>query len=240
VTRASATTRVTTTNRETRASAEIGASLGITAKVIGEVKRISGEELTFANDATAAMNGFADVLRVFWNADRCPVLIIDDTDHWGGSPDMADAFFDQTARALGRFDAVTLVGAQTDYTVGDGYLGMRDLLAGEIEVPALPQPEVGLARILQRRVELEEIDVTVATLIETDALELLAVSYGESVVDDKGGDIRRVVAIVRTALDFALEQQTESIERGHVQEAIANHPLAPSSGLGTASDSGAG
>jgi hypothetical protein len=92
------------------------------------------------------------VLDAFWRLGRCPVLIVEDTDHWGGERELADAFFDHTARALGRLDAVTIVQAQTTYTELDGYRCIRETFTAELHLPAPPDPRAALITILQRRI----------------------------------------------------------------------------------------
>lgn len=116
-------------------------------------QRAAGEELQGPVDPGAALRGMQRLFDIFWKLKRCPVLIVEDTDHWGGVPEVADAFFDQTLRAFGTLDAVTVVAVQTDYTHLSGYLRIRDKLASEVALPRLPNVEWGLARALAHRIE---------------------------------------------------------------------------------------
>jgi len=79
------------------------------------------------------------------------VLLIEDTDHWGASPEVANAFFDQTSRAFATLDAVMVVATQSDYTRREGYQRVRDRLTTEVSIPQLPDIEHGLAIMLERR-----------------------------------------------------------------------------------------
>ena len=57
-------------------------------------------------------------------------------------------------------------------------------------------------------------------------------SYAESVSAGRAGDMRRTLAVVRNALELAVDDPTVArIGAGHVQEAMARNPLAPGSAL---------
>jgi Cdc6-like AAA superfamily ATPase len=169
---------------------------------------------------------------IFWQLKRCPVVIVEDTDHWGGSPAVADAFFDQTARSFGALDAVMVVATQNDYTRLDGYLRVRDKLTAEVVLPRLPDVERGLTIVLQARMPAAGGEADLADVLESEALRLLAQSYLESVTGGEAGDLRRTLAVMRAATDIALgEPNAQLVTQGHVEEAIAKTPLAPSSAL---------
>lgn len=125
--RASADGRTVSRRRELRAGFGIAGGIAVlTGQVVGDIKTITGEELRHEADPAEVFGGLQRLFGAFWKVGRCPVLIVDDTDHWGGDPALAEAFFDQTARALGRQDAVTVVAAQSEYTALGGYLRVRD------------------------------------------------------------------------------------------------------------------
>lgn len=230
--RAAAAHRKTTNSRELRAGFEIGGGSVLTGKVVGDIKRAAGEELAGAADPGAVVRGMERLFDVFWKLKRCPVVIIEDTDHWGGSPDVADAFFDQTSRAFGTMDAVTVVAVQTDYTQLDGYLRIRDKLASEVVLPRLPDVKQGLARVMAGRMRSAGVTAALDEILEPDGIKKLAGSYAESVSDGRAGDLRRTLAVMRAALEIALSDPTaETIAEGHVAEAMAKTPLAPSSAL---------
>jgi Cdc6-like AAA superfamily ATPase len=218
--------------RELRAGFEIAAGPALSPKVVADIKTTAQEELALSVDPAAVLTGLQRVYDAFWHVKRCPVLIVDDTDHWGGSPEVADAFFDQTARALERQDAVVVVAAQSDYTALPGYQGVRTRFTAEVALPALPDPLLGLRRILQRRVDSAGVAAQVEDLFADDALRLLASSYAESERDGEAGDMRRTLAVVRNALELAVEEPgAQQVQLGHVQEALARNPLTPGSGL---------
>jgi len=169
---------------------------------------------------------------IFWKLKRCPVMIVEDTDHWGGSPELADAFFDQTSRAFATMDAAMVVATQSDYTRLDGYQRVRDKLTAEVFLPQLPDVEHGLTIVLQRRMSLAGVQTPVQDILEPEGLQLLSQSYIESVTDGQAGDLRRTLAIMRAALDIALGEPTaQRVTRGHVEEGMARTPLVPSSAL---------
>lgn len=174
------------------------------------------------------MAGLEHILGVFWKAGRCPVLVVNDTDHWGVSPEVAEGFFGQTARALGQRDMVLLVAAQTEYAQLAGYAAVSQTFTAQIALPALPDAPAGISRILQHRIDREDVAVTVDELVEPEALALVGDAYLESVDDGRGGDLRRTLAVVRTALELALnDPAAKTIRAGHVQEAIGRSPLTP-------------
>ena len=176
--RAAAIGRTTESRRELRAGFEILS--GPSPKLAADVQTIAGEELQHAADPAQVLSGLQRLLDGFWRAGRCPVAIVDDTDHWGGSPEVADAFFDQTARAIGRLDAVLVVAAQSEYTQLGGYQRIRQSFTAEIELPAPPDLALAIPRVLQRRIDDSDVRAGAAALFEPDALRA------------RGGELRRV------------------------------------------------
>jgi Cdc6-like AAA superfamily ATPase len=230
--RAAAERTSTSHTRELRAGFRIAAGHVLSAGVIGDIKQAATDELSHKVDSSETMRGIQRLFDVFWKIDRCPLLIVEDTDHWGGAPEIADAFFDQTARAFATFDAVMLVAVQSDYTRLNGYARIRDRLTAEVTLPRLPDPQMGLRTILERRIAAACVDVSLDDVLDAEGLDLLSTSYLESVSNSQAGDLRRTLAVMRTALDVALADETvQTIGGGHVQEAIARTPLAPPSGL---------
>ena len=100
--RATATEAMDARWRELRAGLSIRPGPALIPSVVGDIKRTAIEELRHDADPAEAVAGLQRLFDVFWAVGRCPVLVVDDTDHWGGAPAVADRFFDQTARALGR------------------------------------------------------------------------------------------------------------------------------------------
>lgn len=230
--RATAEHRTQTATRELRAGFEIATGKILTGRIVGDLKKAAGEELQRAADPSNAMRGMQRLFDVFWKLKRCPIMIVEDTDHWGGSPEVADAFFDQTSRAFATMDAAMVVATQSDYTRLDGYQRVRDKLTAEVFLPQLPDVEGGLTAVLQRRMSLAGVRVPVQDVLEPKGLQLLSQSYIESVTDGRAGDLRRTLAVMRAALDIALGEPTaQHITGGHVQEGMARTPLAPPSAL---------
>lgn len=230
--RAAAEHRTQIATRELRAGLEIAAGRILTGKVVGDIKQVAAEELKRAADPSDAMRGMQRLFDVFWKLKRCPVMIVEDTDHWGGSPELADAFFDQTSRAFVTMDAAMVVATQSDYTRLDGYQRVRDKLTAEVFLPQLPDVERGLTIVLQRRMSLAGVQTPVQDILEPEGLQLLSQSYIESVTDGRAGDLRRTLAVMRAALDIALgEPAAQRVTRDHVEEGMARTPLVPSSAL---------
>lgn len=225
-------TRNRNTTRELRAGLRIAAGPVLTAEVAGDIKRGASDELERASDPSDALGGIVKLFDVFWRLGRCPVLIVEDTDHWGGMPEIADAFFDQTSRAFATLDAAMIVATQADYTALAGYRRVRDKLTAEIVLPRLPDVERGLSVVIARRIESVGVETSLDAVVEPAGMGLLAQSYLESAGDREAGDLRRTLSVLLAALEVALGEPTaEAIGRGHVQEAMARTPLAPSSAL---------
>ena len=219
-------------SRELRAGLRIAAGPVLTAEAVGDIKQGADEEIQRAADPADALGGVVRLLDTFWRIERCPVLIVEDTDHWGGSPAIADAFFDQTARAFASLDATTLVATHCDYTELAGYRRVRDRLTAEISLPRLPDVVFGLSAVIGRRMESVGVEAPLDAVLESPAMDLLAESYLESAGEEMAGDLRRTLSVLRAGLEIALGEPTaEKISRGHVQEAMARTPLAPGSGL---------
>jgi hypothetical protein len=230
--RATADRRTDATTRELRAGFEIAAGQILTGKVVGDIKRAAREELHRATDPAEVMRAMQRLLDVFWNIKRCPVMLVEDTDHWGGSPDLADAFFDQTTRAFSTMDAVMVIATQSDYTRLDGYQRVRDRLTAEVLLPQLPNVEHGLTILLQARIKAAGVRAAPGEVLDEQGLQLLAESYLDSAADGQAGDLRRTLAVMRAALEIALSEPTaQLVTSGHIQEALARTPLAPSSAL---------
>jgi Cdc6-like AAA superfamily ATPase len=219
-------------HRELRAGFRITAGPVLSAAVVGDIKQAAAYELAQATDPAAVLSALQRLFDTFWRLGRCPVLIVDDTDHWGGSPRVANAFFDQTTRALERQDAVLVIAAQSDYTRLRGYQAVRNRFTAEVALPVLPDPHRGVALILQTRIDSAKVPTNVEAVFEDEALRLVVASYTESVIGRNAGDMRRTIAIVRNALELAVEEPgVQRIGSGHVQEAIARNPLVPGSAL---------
>jgi hypothetical protein len=230
--RASAEHRLQVAARELRSGFEIVGGAVLTGKVVADLKLTAREELTRATDPSDVLRGMQRLFDVFWKIGRCPVMLVEDTDHWGGSPAVADAFFDQTARAFANLDAVMVVATQSDYTRLNGYHRIRDRLTAEVSLPKLPDVERALTIVLERRVSSVGVTAPLQDVLEPQALQRLSQSYLESVIEGQAGDLRRTLAIMRAALDIALSEPTaQLVSSGHVQEAMAKAPVMPSSAL---------
>lgn len=230
--RDTAIARTSERRTELRAGFEIAAGQVLGPKVVADLQKIAAETLAHEPDAAEILAGLQRLLDAFWQLGRCPVMIVDDTDHWGGERERADAFFDQTARALGRLDAVTVVQVQTAYTELDGYRRLRETFTAELRLPALPDPRAALVAILQRRADGVGVRAEVGELFEAAGLDLLRDDYLASAGDGLAGDLRHSLVVARTALELAVEDELAGqVRTGHVQEALARNPPGPGSAL---------
>lgn len=230
--RASASGRTESRSRELRAGFSVSAGTVLTPQVLGDLTTAASEELNRPTDPAETMRGIQRLLDKFWKVGRCPVLLVEDTDHWGDSPQTADRFFDQTARAFTGLDCAMVVATQNEYTALTGSQRIRDRLTAEVLLPRLTDVESGLSTLLEHRMRMAEMTDGIGAVMSDDAVRALADSYRESSEDDYAGDIRRTVSVMRAAVDIALSDPiADSVTVGHLQEAKARTPLAPPSRL---------
>ena len=175
-----------------------------------------GENLTTASEGVRALRG------MFEHHGRVPVLIMEDTDAWlrgtgGGDPldeDIADAFFTRNiARVAREYELTLLVAAHESYRDTAGYKRAREVMAGEIEVPAFHRPQEAIRAIFQNRIDRTGVAVTVDDVFEADALVRLEAEY------DKNRSIRHVLRITQQALELAGPPFPERLAAGHVRAA---------------------
>jgi hypothetical protein len=223
--RALATERKTTRGRTFGLAGGFGGGVPVfNAKLGGNFQLQAAEELKFAASDQSAVRALQQALDVLGAAKFAPVLIIEDTDHWAGTPEIASKFFDQVVRVLSKgtaLDAVTLVAVQPVHQQSDGYTGVRELLAVEVSVPELPDPKSGLRVLLSSRIRHVASNGRAEDIFTEAALDLVAKAY----VEDHS--FRRTLSVARAALQQAVSDASATIEAGHVQHGMAQYPAAP-------------
>ena len=174
-----------------------------------------GKNLTTASEGVRTLRG------MFEHHGRVPVLIMEDTDAWlsgtGGDPldeDIADAFFTKNIARVAREYALTLlVAAHETYRHTTGYKRAREVMAGEIEVPAFTRPQEAIRAILQHRIDRTKVAAIVDDVFEADALVRLEAEY------DKNRSIRHVLRVTQQALELAGPPFPERLAAGHIRAA---------------------
>lgn len=226
--RALATERTTTKTRRFGAGMSGGAAGPVlSTKLSADFQLQASEELKHATSDQAALQALQQTLDVLRKKGLVPVLIIEDTDHWAGTPEVASAFFDHVVRVLSKgtaLDAVTVVAVQPVHQDSDGYRAVRELLTLELAVPELPRPVAGLRVLLASRITHAEIDASVGEVFLDPAVALMAKAYAED------RSLRRTLSVARAALQQAVSDGAEVIAPGHVQHGMAQYPAAVNAG----------
>lgn len=127
-------------------------------------------------------------------------------------------------------------GAVMTANVGDIKTVAKDELVHATDSAAVLS---GLQRLylVQRRIDSARVPATVESIFEPEAFRLVVACYAESVIDRRAGDMRRTLAVVRNALELAVEEPGAGrVSTGHMQEAMARNPLAPGSALAISED----
>jgi hypothetical protein len=220
--RALAVERTITRGRSGTVEATIGGGTPVlNAKLGGAFRLQAEEELKVATSDQTALQALQDTLDVLRGARLIPVLIVEDTDHWAATPEIASTFFDQVVRALSKgapLDAITVVAVQPVHQRSTGYVGVRELLAFEIQVPRLPSPGTGLRVLLTSRIASVSGYGHAEEVFSSPALDLMAKAYLEDY------SFRRTLSVARAALQQAVSDEAELIEAGHVQHGMAQYP----------------
>jgi hypothetical protein len=222
--RALATERKTTRRRVFGIRAMLGGGTPVlNAKLGADFQLQAAEELKFAESDQAAALALQAALDVMRTATLVPVLIVEDTDHWVTTPEIASRFFDQVVRVLSKgiaLDAVTVVAVQPVHQQSDGYAAVRELLTREVSIPPLPEPRSGLEVLLTSRIRHAVHSGDARQVFTAAALDLMAKSY----LEDRS--FRRTLSVARAALQQAVSDASAAIEAGHVQHGMAQYPAA--------------
>lgn len=180
---------------------------GFSAALAGDLKGSGLDTERLANQ-TEVVGGLHRLVQIFEARAGPPILVFEDTDAWLGSPDegetvvAANRFFRQSLGILIRdVEIRSVIATHTRYVEQPGYRSVRERLLAEVEIPALDDAGGALVRILQRRIDVSDVEATVDDVFSADALTRLVAEY-----DHSHRSIRRVLQVC----DMALEQQALS------------------------------
>jgi hypothetical protein len=154
-------------------------------------------------------------------AGTTPVFVFEDTEATvGGGDDQirAESFFAGPLSAfVDQVDAPSIVAVQTHLTESSRAFARLAPVVEQIKLPLLTElAGDALQAILARRIELAQMDRSVADLIDETALALLTEFYAHS-----DGDLRRVLAAAHEATEHAAGDQAERIGASHARFGIA-------------------
>jgi hypothetical protein len=105
----------------------------------------------------------------------------------------ANQFFSQSLGVLVRdVEIRSIIATHTYYLELDGYQAVRARLLTEVAIPPLSEPRAAIGTILQRRIDVSDVDATVTDVFTDDALTRLVAEY-----DHSNRSIRHVPAGLR-------------------------------------------
>jgi hypothetical protein len=186
--------------RRTGKRRRAGFSLG-TGRLLPVDARLSADLTGVAADFETAL-GNGDVVRalkrlvaLFRARDLEPFFVFDDTDAWLQLPGqeeaatrLASGFFGANVRMLSReIDCGIALAVHRSYLDLPAYRHVAESLEA-IEIPVLADPIAAIRAILQRRIDVDELSVTVEDAFDDDAIAALAGAYADI------PDLRKVMA----------------------------------------------
>lgn len=182
-------------------------------------------DVGFSGDLTGAASDFESQLRggdvvralkrlitLFRARHLEPFLILDDTDAWLQLPgqedearELATGFFGSNVKMMSReLDCGFAVAVHRSYLSLPAYQEIADSLE-PIELPVLDDPPAGIEAILQRRMDVDELGISVGDAFLTEALGALAGIYSDV------PDMRRVMAVAGLAVRKAHDDEEATL-----------------------------
>ena len=191
---------------ERRGARRVGIRAGVFSGDLTRELSQSSDEFEEQIRAGEVVEGLQRLIDLFRAREAEPLLVLEDTDTWIARPhdqlpaQLADAFFARNVRMLAsEIDCGFILAVHTSYLDLPSYQELAPRLE-RIHVPPLAHPETGLDRILTRRLQLAELDLTPKDIFEPAALTVLANIYEDQ------PDLRRTIATAATAVRLALEE----------------------------------
>ena len=161
------------------------------------------------------LHGLDRLVSIFVARDKNLVLVLEDTDAMAGGPGEQAERFMGAVLVLSRELTAPVVVAVQDHHRGDAYDRLRQA-AREITIPALPEAEQALRRIIAHRLHRAELDnVPVDEIIDSPAVTGLV-----SVYDESHRNLRQVLAVMQFALDHAVDEHAEMLTFPHIRYGI--------------------
>lgn len=148
-----------------------------------------------------AVGALRRLVELFRGRSLEPFLIFDDTDAWLQLPGQEDealaratGFFGSNVRLLTReIGCGFVLAVHRSYVALPAYQAVADSLE-HIELPQLPDPETGISMIMQRRLDVDELEIRVGDVFDGAAIRALALIYEDA------PDLRRIMAIAGSAV----------------------------------------
>ncbi len=184
------------------------------------------DTIAFGQNAARVRHDLEDVLAQVDRAGYRPVLVLDDTEKFV-SPG-ADGKLDESSvenlyhhgvRILGELPVDLVVAMHPRFEAVDRVRDVIERLGmPRIDVPELPadSDEPALAAIFERRIQRDDVEVALETVIERAAIEELQVLY-----HDRDSDLRSVLRVAHTAAGHALDRGAGRIQPRDIRAVVA-------------------
>jgi Cdc6-like AAA superfamily ATPase len=212
----------TTTRRAPRGiAARLRAAIpGFSVELAGDLKESALEQEQFAN-ASDVIKALNRLVGIFEGRGGPPILIFEDTDAWLGAPNglrtssAANQFFSQSLGVLIRdVEIRSIIATHTRYAELDGYHAIRARLLTEVVIPPLSDPRAAISAILQRRIDVSQVDASVSDAFTEDALTRLVAEY-----DHSDRSIRHLLQVCDTALEQTAPTYPDRLTEDHLRGA---------------------
>jgi hypothetical protein len=199
----------------------LGLPLWMADAAISQEVRSAGEDMEARGSASDAIEGAKLMIGVFQAHGLVPAFVIDDSDSWLRIPDLdrtdvANAFFSRNIPMLAKELGVPFVVAvHGDYLDLPGYLQAEPLLTTTIRIPRLANPRRAIRDILGRRLEVSELGIGFADVLDAAALERLDAYYRS------GRGLRDVLKVSDRAVQHACSNGLETVTAEVIDQAVS-------------------
>lgn len=180
----------------------------------------TGEEYESKTSGADAVECLKRMLALFGSHDLLAVFVFDDSDTWLRIPELdrtavANAFFMRSIRMMTKeLEAGLVLAVHDDYLEIAGYREASEWLTGEIRIPRLIDPRLGIENILRDRLTVADVPHPIEEVLEGDAMDQLAKHY------ESGKTIRDVLRVAQRSLQHALSDGMELVTAQLMEQAI--------------------
>lgn len=226
--------RAAAADERTQTGTQVEHRVGLSAPVVSYAASIKEayETMGFGQNPARVRHDLEDVLARVSAAGYRPALVLDDTEKFispgaNGSVDeeSVENLYHHGVRALGELAVDLVVAMHPRFETVARVREVVDRLAmPRLDVPELPADadEPALRRILERRMERDEIHSVLDDVIDRDAVEDLQLLYHE-----RDRDLRSVLRVAHLAAEHALGRDVTAIAAPDVREVVRQARTGP-------------
>ncbi len=188
---------------------------------VSQEVRSAGESFESRGSAADAIEGAKLMIGVFEAHGLELALVIDDSDSWLrvanlDRTNVANAFFSRNVPMLAKELGVAFVVAiHEEYLSLPGYLQAEPMLSTTIPLPRLANPRRGIRDILGRRLDVSELGLALADVLDPTALDQLDAYYRSN------RSLRDVLKVTDRAVQHACSDGLESVTGQLIDQAVS-------------------